>query len=187
LSFILQDADTGGGYVRATVHPEFSGPADEYPILDEFRLTSPTVAVTDTLYFHVGDEGGWTMEVQAWDVGGSHAVTDSISFTCGLTSGLGERRIYVPELKLHRGRPNPSNGWVAWDLQGAGHAVDLRVVSVDGRCVRSWPTRTVPDGTVRILWNGLDDRGAKVAAGRYYLIATDHAGKVASMSATIVR
>ena len=65
--------------------------------------------------------------------------------------------------------------------------VDLRVVGADGRCVRSWPARAVPAGVTKIAWDGLDNRGAPVAAGRYYLVVSDGNGTVRTRAATLVR
>jgi hypothetical protein len=96
--------------------------------------------------------------------------------------------LYIPELALSHSRPNPSSDWVAWDVrqQAAGRA-NLRVVGIDGRSVRNWSERTIPAGATRILWDGRDDRGVRVASGRYFLVVTDRAGNVRSTAATLIR
>lgn len=72
---------------------------------------------------------------------------------CG-PSGVGHRSTYVPQLRPSHGYPNPANDWVRWEIQQTAadrERVDVKVMSVDGRCVRSWSSRVVPRGTVEIL------------------------------------
>jgi hypothetical protein len=146
---------------------------------------SPTPITTT---YNLPHDGLWTVTLRIWDVGNGHEASQDTTYWHGDLSGVGDRRVYVPEFLLSRGRPNPSGNWVAWDLQlQSASAVDLMVVGVDGRCIRSWPNRPLPGGITRILWDGLDGRSAQVACGRYYLVVTDESGRTRRMPATIVR
>ncbi len=129
------------------------------------------------------------MKLYVWDVGAGHHAAEIDSFWVGARpAGVGPRRFLIPELALSRGRPNPSAGWVYWDVQQqTPEKVDMRVISVDGRCVKSWSQRSLQAGTTRILWDGRDSRGVRVASGRYYLLITNETGKTQTNSVTIVR
>jgi flagellar hook assembly protein FlgD len=77
---------------------------------------------------------------------------------------------------------------VAWDIRRqSGGKVNLRVVGVDGRRVKSWSEKTIPAGPTRILWDGRDDQGQRVASGRYFLVVTDETGHMRTNAATVVR
>jgi hypothetical protein len=184
LSFSLSDPDTRGAWVRATA---ISGTgATTRVIPDEFVRASDASALLTKRAFRLGPGSGYsTMSVRVWDVG--QGGSDSASVPFWPSSGVAER-VYVPELALSRGRPNPSSDLVAWDVhQNSGGRVNLRVVGVDGRTVKSWPERTIPVGGTRVLWDGRSDRGVRVASGRYFLVVTDHTGNVRSNAATFIR
>jgi hypothetical protein len=91
-------------------------------------------------------------------------------------------------MELSRGKPNPSNRWVSWDVRRdrAGE-VGLMVVGVDGRALRSWRAKTLWGGVTTILWDGEDSRGVRAPSGRYYMVVTDEDGATRSSPATIVR
>ena len=114
------------------------------------------------------------MTVRVWDVG--KGGSDSVAVAYSPNAGVADRA-RAPELVLSRSRPNPSSDWVAWEVRRQAEGeVNLRVVAVDGRAVRSWPEQTIPAGVTRILWDGRDDRGMRAASGRYFLVVTDRAG-----------
>ena len=184
LSFSLSDPDTRGAWVRATAT---SGTGTNTRVIaDEFMRASDGSAPSTMKTFRLGPDSGYTtMTVCAWDVG--QGGSDSVAVPFWPSAGVAEH-VYVPELVLSRGRPNPSGTWVAWDVrQPSGGKLNLCVVGVDGRTVKSWPERTIPTGVTRVLWDGRDDRGAQVASGRYFLVVTDQAGNARSNAATIVR
>jgi len=185
LTFRFDDADTHAGRVRATA--SLPGLSDVRIHEDPFfRDTQDAPPIRKAYY--LPHDGLWTITLRVWDVGGGHEASQDSAYWHGSLTGVGDHRILVPELMLTRGRPNPSGAWVAWDLQlPAAGAVDLRVIGVDGRCVKSWSDRSLPGGVTRILWDGRDGQGTSVASGRYWLVATNQAGRTASMPATIVR
>lgn len=188
LSFRFEDEETQGARVRATARPAEPGPHERQVIPDEFLLDTHGSAspITRAFTLPYPDEGSWLMSIQAWNTGGGYSASEEIPFYWA--SALGERQVHASELTLSRGHPNPSLGWVTWDLQRppAGN-VDLKIVGVDGRSVRAWNERAVPAGPTKALWDGLDDRGTRVATGTYYLIVTDGSGNMTSRSATLVR
>jgi hypothetical protein len=82
---------------------------------------------------------------------------------------------------LGRGAPNPFLGRTSLDLAlpFAGR-VDLRVVDVSGRVIRTLVNGARPAGAERIVWDGRDRAGRRVAAGVYFarLRATAGNGEV---------
>lgn len=74
-----------------------------------------------------------------------------------------------PTLVLHT-RPNPMSGetTIFYDLPRRTH-VRLRVYDAAGRCVRTVASGLEPAGRRRTIWNGRDERGARVAQGVYFL------------------
>jgi hypothetical protein len=67
-------------------------------------------------------------------------------------------------------QPNPFNPRtvVAFDLD-RDTAVDLRVLDLRGALVRTLVHESMPRGHHETVWNGLDDRGRKVASGVYFV------------------
>ncbi len=184
LSFSFTDTVTHAGWMRAIATSE-AGVRTQV-ISDAFvRATESPVGPVAKPFHLVAPSNQSAMTVWLWGIGTGGLDSASVSFTP--TAGVNEH-VYVPELALSRGRPNPSGGWVAWEVRRTSRGrVNLQVFGVDGRRVRSWPERSIPEGVTRILWDGSDDRGRRVASGRYYLVVTDEAGSVRSNAATLVR
>jgi len=184
LSFRFQDEDTDGGRVRAMA--SMPGLPDKWIVEDRFYRETEDSSITQT--YKLPHDGLWTVTLRIWDVGAGHETTADSSYWHGSLTGIGGQRLFVPELTLSRSRPNPSGAWVSWDLQlpSAGQ-VDLRVVGVDGRAIKTWSDRGLPGGVTRILWDGRTGTGARASSGRYYLVVTDKSGKTVSMPATILR
>jgi len=72
-------------------------------------------------------------------------------------------------LTLHQNFPNPFNPstTIAFFLPTGG-PVALRIYDVGGRLVRTLVDGSMPIGTHRVTWNGMNDRGAPVSSGVYY-------------------
>jgi hypothetical protein len=188
LSFRFLDPDTHVGRVRATATPNFSGPPEQSIILDWLFTERDSLDAPVARTFHLAPTGSWTVNLRVWDVGAGHTYLAQFPLCSGCPSGVPQDQVYVPELRLSRGRPNPSGGWVAWDVERkAGGKVDLRVVDVSGRCVKAWSERVLPGGSTKVLWNGLDEVGDRVASGRYYLVVIDESGNTRSAPTTIIR
>lgn len=186
LSFRFLDSGTHAARVRAIASADGSRDTNIWD--DRFFRETQEADAPITNVFRPGHDGLWTVTLQVWDVGGGHQARRDSTYWHGSLSGVGDQRIFVPEFALSRGRPNPSGEWIAWDLQlQSANRVDLRVVGVDGRCIRSWPGKALPGGVTKVLWNGVDDRDVRVAAGRYYLVVTDEAGTTHSTPVTVVR
>jgi len=185
LAFRFEDPDTRSGRVRATA--SLPGWPDVAILEDRFFRDTQSAAPVEKTY-RLTHDGLWTVTVRVWDVGDGHEAAGDSAYWHGSLTGVGDERIFLPELTLSRGRPNPSSSWIAWDLAlpEAG-TVDLRVVAVDGRSVKAWANRTLPGGVTKILWDGRDGNGTTVACGRYFLVVTDRSGRTRSMPATIIR
>lgn len=83
--------------------------------------------------------------------------------------------------------PNPANPATIVEYEVAdGARVNLRVVDLRGRVVRTLVDGWRPAGTHRARWDGRDGQGRSVASGRY-LAVVDVAGHRATGDVTIVR
>lgn len=65
--------------------------------------------------------------------------------------------------------PNPSTGLVEIGFQVSGPAsLDLTIHDAAGRRVRGWSEMALPFGSQRVMWDGRDDAGRLLPAGRYF-------------------
>lgn len=188
LSFRFLDSDTKAGRVHAVASPKFPGTSPSVEIMDQFYVDSSDLVDPHSKRFVLGHSGVYDLSLKVWDVGFGSSDTETIEFWHGPTSGAEEPSLYVPEIRLSPSRPNPTRGWVTWELDRPGsRQVDLSVVAADGRRVRSWGQRALPEGRTRILWDGRDDSGRRVAAGRYFLLAVNESGQRTSVPATLIK
>ncbi len=69
--------------------------------------------------------------------------------------------------------PNPfrAAATVSWTVARAGH-VDIEVLDVAGRRVRTLRSGDMPAGSYRARWDGADNRGDRVARGVYFIRLT---------------
>jgi hypothetical protein len=81
--------------------------------------------------------------------------------------------------------PNPSRGGVTLTVSGEGSG-SIDIVAVTGRLEARLPIETSGEFT-RILWNGRDDRGRLLPAGRYWLRLMRGARLVAVEPLTLIR
>jgi hypothetical protein len=66
--------------------------------------------------------------------------------------------------------PNPFNPSTSIDLDlGSAGPTEVVIYSAGGRCVRTLLDGALDAGAHRIVWDGRDDAGARVASGLYYL------------------
>ena len=78
--------------------------------------------------------------------------------------------------------PNPARGSTGVEIYLAGAAgaeplrVEVRVLDVQGRRVRSLFDGTLPRGLTRLPWDGLDDAGRVSAPGAYLVMARSPIG-----------
>ena len=86
--------------------------------------------------------------------------------------------------RLDQNRPNPFNPEtvIPYDA-GAGGRVALRVFDMSGRLVRTLVDANQRPGVYTARWNGRNDRGLKVASGRYfYRLAVGNAVRTRTMT-----
>jgi len=82
---------------------------------------------------------------------------------------IGSARRYVPNgVELHQNYPNPFNPGttIVFRLPEAGH-IQLDIFNLQGQRVRSLINQSVSAGQHYIRWNGLDQKGKRVASGIY--------------------
>jgi hypothetical protein len=73
--------------------------------------------------------------------------------------------------------PNPFNASTTVVLSVPDAcAASIRIYDVNGRCVRSLLSRSVPRGRLAVVWNGTDGAGRALAPGVYFAVA--RAGKM---------
>jgi flagellar hook assembly protein FlgD len=184
LCFRFTDADTWAGRVRAVLAPGFG--AQRRLIEDEVTLDTDhgvaPIMKTIPRGWAVGNSG---ISLLVWD-GAGHQASRSISYMP--SAGALDLATDLPDITLSIGRPNPSPWGMAWDLSMASRCrVSIDVIGIDGRRVRSWPTRQVASGRTAIVWDGCDDNGIPLPSGRYYLVIRDDSGRVLSGAGTVVR
>jgi hypothetical protein len=71
---------------------------------------------------------------------------------------------------LYQNMPSPFSPTtvIRYDVADIGGRVTLRVYDVSGRLVRSLVDGPQSPGERRVVWNGQDDRGNRVATGVYF-------------------
>jgi len=71
---------------------------------------------------------------------------------------------------LHQNTPNPFNPvtTIAYDVPAPGGDVSVTVYDVAGRLVRTLVDSLQEPGVLATVWDGRDERGARVASGVYY-------------------
>ena len=89
-----------------------------------------------------------------------------------------------PHVKVEPNPFNPSTS-ICMELE-ASCRLDVTVFDVRGRRVRGLHAGVHPEGEVRLVWNGLDDRGQMVSSG-VYLVRTIIPGDTRVMRAVLVR
>ena len=107
-------------------------------------------------------------------VDGRDAANRHIPVTAPIAATAGPR---PGETALAPVAPNPFRDatTVAFSLARGG-PVELAIYSVDGRRVRTLLRDTREAGSYRVLWNGSNERGGRVAPGLYYArLNADHA------------
>ncbi len=78
---------------------------------------------------------------------------------------------YLPASVSMSVGPNPVRDRTSIDFALPGYGrVDLRVYDVQGRCLRTLAERQVTEpGQHRLVWDGRDDQGRRLASGIYYV------------------
>jgi hypothetical protein len=111
--------------------------------------------IADRMVFFGGNDGGALNEV--WAI-------ENLSATA--TSA---RARALPALELHQNVPNPFNPstTISWTQRRPG-PVTLRVYGIRGQLVRTLVSRPATAGDHAAVWDGLDDRGRRVASGVYF-------------------
>jgi len=91
-------------------------------------------------------------------------------------------------LALTSGVPNPFSGrtHVGFDLPRAAARVQVHVVDVRGKRVRTLVDRPFEAGRHSVDWDGLNDRGRRVASGVYFL-ALQASGENRARRITVLR
>jgi hypothetical protein len=182
VSFGFTDSEAHSGRVRLSLQE--LGRGGEVKLEEDKYYLDTELAGVPFTYTEELKPGLWDFVLKIWDGCGGHVVADSLVGLCGIE----DRMLQEPEVMLSEGRPNPSAGRVAWDLKlRSASRIGLRLFTVDGRCVRSWPERIVPMGLSRLVWDGRTESGRKVAPGRYYLAVSSPDGRMRSGCVTIVR
>lgn len=83
----------------------------------------------------------------------------------------------VWRFELAGASPNPFNPSTSISFSlGRSQLVELRVVDVAGRVVRTLVHKTMEAGPHRVAWDGTDQRGAQVASGVYFALLRGEEG-----------
>ncbi len=182
LSFRFEEGDVSASRIRATITPQFGLGIPKRIIQDKFFRAPESGSIRESFQ---AERGMWDLDLYVWDTTGDSA---SYHSTFNSISSAPDRATEPADFRLSRGRPNPSGGQVTWELSRSSAAeVDLRVIAVDGRCIRSWMGQRLAAGVTRVIWDGLDQRGVPAPSGRYYLVAKSRAGEMRTRAATLIR
>jgi hypothetical protein len=98
------------------------------------------------------------------------------------TFRLGPRSILVPvATSLHQNYPNPFNPStrIVFDLgfrDGPSQRAVVAIYNLRGQKVRTLYNGDTPAGQYNLVWHGVDDRGATVASGVYFVRLSTHLG-----------
>jgi hypothetical protein len=84
--------------------------------------------------------------------------------------------------------PNPfrQTTMLPFELGEAGSAT-LKIFDVTGRQVRLWTLSGLASGPHQVIWNGVDDAGARIASGVYQVVVSDAAGRHAFGQVVYIR
>lgn len=148
--------------------PGFTGHSDDW--VDEvFDITAYKSASTRVRFrFASGPSGtgpGWLIDDVAFDTRGESQSVDLQPVAPGGVTGAASTR-----LVLARPAPSPALGDTRIGFRlPADAGVTLSVLDASGRRVRALHQGGMSAGEHTIAWNGLDDTGAAVAAGVYFV------------------
>jgi M6 family metalloprotease-like protein len=102
----------------------------------------------------LGVRGGWPFEIRVVAMAGQPVASRELS----IQGRAAEPRLWSP-------RPNPATSHVRIDYDAADDPrAQLAIYDLRGRLVRRW---RLEHGAGQIVWEGLDERGRRVASGVY--------------------
>ena len=142
---------------------QFIGPSTAYGSLVPFTITSGLVAGINHLDFTVTN----------WPASGSNPTglrVGGLAGTGTATTGVTDADT-APGLRLLAPSPNPARAVsrLGFVLPRAGHA-RLQVLDAGGRLVRTLVDGSRAAGPNEAVWAGIDQQGANVAAGLYFVV-----------------
>ena len=178
----FEDDDTHCGRVRVTVRP--GQPPDTIAVADRYFLETPVGEPEIDL--PLGPVPNLSaIEVRVWDTGGGREDTGSVTF---LVAGIEPDGSSEETARLGRAAPNPSAGDVRWAVPSTiGSISGVSIYSVDGRRVRDIEVGPAATPVGGIVWDGRDETGRPVPAGRYYLTVRSGSGSKRVGEVTITR
>ncbi len=152
---------------RAKLHGENG---EEIPIIrDQANNAGSCSGSLTQQTFYLPRTAQWDLTFGAWD-GSGHGASTGVTFWSASPAGVGPGSSYFPSLRCGPGVPNPATGWVRWNVDKAKSGpAQVDILSVDGRCVRTWRNAQMPGGRTELYWDGLDGAGRPVSAGRYFV------------------
>jgi hypothetical protein len=161
IRWLLSELDEGTRFriTRTSLHESFALLIDEDPDLDREDLSFTYVDV------NVEPGGGYEYLIECSSAAGWHTLFES-----GIIS--------MPEVRLALlpNYPNPFNPSTTITYSMPTHSqVTICIFDVAGNIVRTILNAEQPPGRYTIHWNGLNDRGHRVASGTYFCRLT--AGK----------
>jgi hypothetical protein len=170
------DPDINYYSIRRGDQPGFNAadPASEIGTTTELTFVDQNVSGSEYFY-----------RVVAFDFNGNEGnFSDEISVPLGITK---DGNNLPKSFALQQNYPNPFNPetWIAFDLP---QAVDVQILIYNtlGQKVRTLVNEATPAGSYKVLWDGANDHGLKVASGIY--IYTIKAGSfVQSRKMTLMR
>ncbi len=189
LNLRFLEPDRHSSWVRAIAAP-YSPGIETHVISDEFLLDTPDSIGPVVVDMALPAEGAYTMRVLVWDGAGNWDSTATIPFEYRPSAVEGDR----PSMRrsaLSSAQPTPAGARavVAWRLRptsGFQGPIEIMIITVEGRRVRSWSESLDQPESLTIVWDGLDENGLQVPSGTYFLRVKDVAGRTVTGHAIIV-
>ncbi len=134
-------------------------------IVADSLLTETSVQIDNII-----SEQGYFWRVRASNAAGASDWSTVYSFNVTTQVDIEDEQPNVSTL-LHPAYPNPfqHQATIAFDLQHAGHYVDLDVFDLNGRRVTTLLSRVLPAGFHQANWDGRDIQGRPMASGVYVI------------------
>ncbi len=175
LEIDLESTNVGGQGIGARVYAYATVGGQPMVQMREVHTRTGRLAQGPTrIHFGFGDAVEVDSLMVDWPISGSQMVHDiAINTIIRVTepppTSTAPEEV-LPLIRHVRVYPNPSGGSVTLELDGMNRGtVNLEVFDLIGRRIRAIQGEVISSGALRLVWDGLDESGEKVASGAYLL------------------
>ena len=141
-----------------------------------YRSSDPGFTPSPATEVHATTSTGWSdPEYDGWPVyykvtALDQADNESDPASAGTATAINEP-VLPQAFALYQNVPNPFNPTtvIRYDVPSGGGVVSLRIYDVGGRLVRHEAPGVLNAGEHAVTWNGVDQNGAPVGSGIYFV------------------